>query len=129
MKLKHIATAIILLVYTQTIFAQKKNKPAPTLEDVYFTDKDDNRVEEVMVSDEYVYLVIVTTNAKREKTTVELEEDDGDFIYKGKYITAFDKINFKIKGDIHREKFVIYNSNIKKHQKLKKKTDTKKEKL
>ncbi|WP_109435535.1 hypothetical protein [Aquimarina sp. AU119] len=117
---------IALALVSITVSAQEKGKPRPEFKEIYFVNRYNERVTELRVEDEFMYMVVETANAIGEKVTLSLDEEDGDFIYKGKYVSANDDIKLKIRKNIQKIKFIIYNSALKKHRKLKEKAKAKK---
>ena len=114
----------ILLLFSSISFAQKKDNTLqkPVIKEIYFEDRNNNKIDEnrrITLADEFYYLVVVSTNAQGEKITIKMDEGDEPVIFRGKYIGTYESFNFKIKEDIERIKLTIYNSNIKRHQKLK----------
>ncbi len=123
MKQFRILTTVFLILVTTALSAQKKEKPSPEFKEMYFENMDGERITSARVEDKIVYLVVETANAIGEKVKLRLDEEDGDYIYQGKYLSANDEIEFKIKSEIQKMKFIIYNESIKKHRKLKEKAE------
>lgn len=101
--------------------AQEKIETEPQFIGYYFINRNNEKIEKVTTTDKFVFLVIETSNAIGEKVTLTFDEDEGDWIYKNKYISPNSSIGFKIKGDFQKVKFKIYNSKNKKHKRLKEK--------
>lgn len=117
---------VILALVTITTSAQEKEKPAPEFKELYFTNRYDERITELRVEDEFVYMVVETANAIGEKVTISLDEEDGNYIYKKKYVSVNHNIEIKIKKNIQKLKFIIYNSSLEKHRKIKEEANVKK---
>ncbi len=112
---------VALALVNVTVSAQEKEGPRPEFKEIYFVNRHNERVTELRLEDKYMYMVVETANAIGQKVTINLDEEDGDFIYKGRYVSANDDIKLKIKKNIQKIKFIIYNSSLKKHRKLKEK--------
>ncbi len=123
MKQFRILTTVFLILVTTALSAQKKEKPSPEFKEMYFENMDGERITSARVEDKIVYLVVETANAIGEKVKLRLDEEDGDYIYQGEYLSSNDEIEFKIKNEIQKMKFIIYNESIKKHRKLKEKAE------
>ena len=106
--------------FSITSYAQS-NPPDPEIKDIYFTNREGEKVEQVTYDDKFVYMVVETKNAIGEELVLELDEEDGEFIYKKTFMTANSKLEFDIKKDIERIKFIIYNPGKKKHVRIREK--------
>jgi len=111
----------VIAMFYQSINVIAQDKPDPSFVEIYFENREGERVTEVTYSDEYVYMVIVSKNAIGEKFIMELDEEDEDYIYKKKYLSTGSRVEEKIKGDIHKIKLIIFNPANKQHIKIRKK--------
>jgi len=116
--------ACILLVSTSTLNAQENNTPDPEFKGYHFENREGEKITgSVTYRDKVVFLVLETANAIGEEVILEFDEKDEDYIYKRNYIVPGKPVSFKIKKNIQKEKFVIYNPNKKRHRRFKKKAE------
>ena len=107
------------LVLLFSIAGYAQSNPEPEIKDIYFTNRTGEKVEEVTYSDKIMYMVVETRNAIGEQLVLELDEEDGEFIYKREFMTANSQLTFDIKKDLERIKFIIYNPSKKSHVRIK----------
>ncbi|MGB0886120.1 MAG: hypothetical protein ACPGR5_06820 [Chitinophagales bacterium] len=105
------------------IKAQEESKAEPQFIAYYFMNSKQEKLTTVSYSERYVFLVLETKNAIGEKVTLSLEEDDGDYIYKNKFLTTKNSARFIIKKDIQKIKFIVYKESKKKHKRLREKAE------
>ena len=67
-----------------------------------------------------------TRNRRGEKASLTIDKEDGDFIYKNKYLSVGYELKVKVKNDIHKIKLEVFDPTNKKHQKIKKKSERRK---
>jgi len=127
-KFQFLLLAIIAIINTGVIHAQKKEKSALKFKDAYFENQNNEKITERHLGEEYIYLVLETQNAVGKKVTIDVDEEDGDFIYKRKFLSVNYNIQVKIKNNIHKIKLEIFDPANKKHQKFKKRTEKKRKK-
>lgn len=98
-----------------------KNQGEPRFTGYHFIDKDGKKITgSVTPEQEYIYLVVLSENAIGEKVTIDMDKKtETDYIYNGAYIS--EKLRFKICNNEQKLKLEIYNSNNKRHRKLKEK--------
>ena len=114
-RLKKKLLLIILLVVSFSAYAQEEKEPF--MEEIYFTNANGERITgSVSLSDEFVYLNIVSTNAIGEKVVLTMDEDE-EYLYKKKFLAGGSSVKFLIKEDLQKVKLTIYNPNKKKHVK------------
>ncbi|MEZ5009961.1 MAG: hypothetical protein R2753_17560 [Chitinophagales bacterium] len=114
-------TIILLLLSTSIVCAQENTAPEPHFIGYYFTNRNNEKIEDLYMEDKFTFLVIETSNAIGEKVVLTLDDNDGEWIYKNKYISTNSSIRFKIKDDFQKVKFKIYNPKRNKHNRLKEK--------
>lgn len=98
-----------------------KNQGEPRFTGYHFIDKDGKKITgSVTPEQEYIYLVVLSENAIGEKVTIDMDKNtETDYIYNGAYVS--EKLRFKICNNEQKLKLEIYNSNNKRHRKLKEK--------
>ena len=111
----------LFLFLSLSSYAQ--NELEPELKEVYFIDKNGERIEGSVSPDEgFIYLVIVSNNAIGEKVNITMDENESYF-YKKQYLKEGSTIKIPISNDQEKVKLVIYNAAKKKHYKLKMKAE------
>lgn len=98
-----------------------KNQGEPRLTGYHFTNKDGKKITgSVTRAQEYIYLVVLSENAIGEKVTIAMDEKtETDYIYNGAYVS--EKLRFQICNNEQKLKLEIYNSDNKRHRRLKEK--------
>lgn len=123
---KYLAFILLFIFNVTLISAQENQDKTPEFTGYHFLYKNNKKIPKgtkIKVDEKYIFLVIETKNAHGEKVTINLDEDEGDYLYKGKYLTTKNGIHFKVKKDAQRIKLVIYNSSIKRHKRLREKAE------
>lgn len=123
MKIKSLVFLVISTLSIFTAKAQEENKPEPEFTGYYFLNSKNQKVTKVTSSEKYVFLVIETVNAFGEWVTLSLDEDDGNYIYKNKYLNTKNGIRFKIRKNEQKVKLIVFKEGNKKHQRLKKEAE------
>lgn len=113
-----------MLLIPSTINAQKKDKPAPEFIDMWIENENFEKIDERdTTTDQIIYIVMETRNRQGEKAALTIQEEDGDFIYKNKYLTLGYKLEIKVKSDIHKIKLEVFDADNKRHQRIKRKSE------
>lgn len=113
---------ILLFSFSHKILWANKKEKEPKFKSVYFTNAKGDSISSISISEKFVYLVVVSKNAKGEKASIKItEEDEDEFIYKKQYLTLGSKISFRIRKDIQKIKIHLFHSHNKRHQQLKQK--------
>ena len=110
---KLVSIIIFALIFSTNLLAQDKEIK---ILDLYYADKDGNKVDGIILGTKYLYLVVETENAKGKKISLDLSEElEMGFIiyYKKKLVTeAFD---IKVKKDIQKIKLKFNYDNYQPH--------------
>jgi len=107
--MKNLTAIIITFLFFAKTIAQKEDIE---IIDLYYADKKGNKIEDVHLGTEYVYLTLITKNAKGKEFNIDLSEEiemGYIFYYKRKLISA--PFNIKIKKDIQKLKLKINYDN------------------
>lgn len=133
LSLKQTLKSSVLLIFCLSIFVSCssvckpiKNQGEPRLKGYHFTDKDGKKITgSVRPTQEYIYLVILSENSIGKKVSIAMDEKtETDYIYDGTYVS--EKLRFQICNNEQKLKLEIYNSNNKRHRRLKEKAMKKK---
>lgn len=109
---------LFLLTCIITIAVNAQQESNPQIKEIYFVDRSGEKIiGSVTIDEKIVYMIIVTANAKGENLIITMDEEDGDYFYKNKFLEKGSSIDILIKKDIQKVKLVIYNGGIKKHVK------------